>query len=502
MPSNVFNFQYGPVSKFLNGWGVRTTNKEGRDMVFQIGGELPELVLVSIAVQITKKDLFPRDYPGELILPVASQFPGQPATVVFNTLELMSVFKTLTPGEDGWVEATIDMHAGKSTGTITIGKRSFPCEVSEPLPPVRLSGYNEKYGVEFDVKKKLLAFLVPDKGLRVVIRTQSDLCRTCQGDGTVNETPCPKCQGTGKSGEPAFQIGEYVVLRKMFQPEFELAETDPTEVYAVETKEKEPGVSKRKARAAAAAAMVENGTAEPVVSEVPPVAVIGAGAPPLTVPPEEACLACGGKGVSTKGGPCVPCAGTGKRPSLKPVEAFAEAPASATVTNSATVVLVEPASKPDVSAAPALVLVPPTTVPSVVIPPPAITEIGAPQTAAAEAEAAKAESTRKRRSSDEVRIEKLEAAKALLREDGWKVEPVEETTDDPDKRLTFHLQKAVGSLQSALDAVEARKKQPPKPVGAVMPKIGEEQARTLKAIPSLVPSLQPLVEWILSQPRE
>ena len=25
MPSNVFNFQYGPVSKFLNGWGVRTT---------------------------------------------------------------------------------------------------------------------------------------------------------------------------------------------------------------------------------------------------------------------------------------------------------------------------------------------------------------------------------------------------------------------------------------------------------------------------------------------
>ncbi len=493
MPSNVFNFQYGPVSKFLNGWGVRTTNKEGRDMVFQIGGELPELVLVSIAVQITKKDLFPRDYPGELILPVASQFPGQPATVVFNTLELMSVFKTLTPGEDGWVEATIDMHAGKSTGTITIGKRSFPCEVSEPLPPVRLSGYNEKYGVEFDVKKKLLAFLVPDKGLRVVIRTQSDLCRTCQGDGTVNEAPCPKCQGTGKSGEPAFQIGEYVVLRKMFQPEFELAETDPTEVYAVETKEKEPGVSKRKARAAAAAAMVENGTAEPVVSEVPPGAAIGAEVPPLTVPPEEACLACGGKGVSTKGGPCVPCAGTGKRPSLKSVEAPAAVITLATVpvaaTSSATnAVLVVPPAELVVPPAPASAVVPPAAAPT--------------NESTAEAEAAKAESTRKRRSSDEVRLEKLEAAKALLREAGWKVEPVEETTDDPDKRLTFHLQKAVGSLQSALDAVEARKKQPPKPVGAVMPKIGEEQARTLKAIPSLVPSLQPLVEWILGQPRE
>ena len=489
MPSNVFNFQYGPVSKFLNGWGVRTTNKEGRDMVFQIGGELPELVLVSIAVQITKKDLFPRDYPGELILPVASQFPGQPATVVFNTLELMSVFKALTPGEDGWVEAAIDMHAGKRTGTITIGKRSFPCEVSEPLPPVRLPGYNEKYGVEFDTKKKLLAFLVPDKGLRVVIRTQSDLCRACQGDGNVNEVPCPKCQGTGKSGEPAFQIGEYVVLRKMFQPEFELEAADPTEVYAIETKEKEPGVSKRKARAAAAAAMVENGTAEPVVNEVPPGAAIGAEVPP-PVTPKEACLACGGLRTSSKGGPCVPCGGTGKRSimsNLEPIDAPVEAPVAVTTSSATTAALMMP---------PADLVVPPAPAPAVI--PPAAAPFGE---SAAEAEAAKAESTRKRRSSDEVRFEKLEAAKALLREAGWKVEPAAVTADNPDELLTYHLQKAVGSLQSALDALEARKKQP-QPVGVVMPKIGEEQARTLKAIPSLVPDLQPLVEWILSQPRE
>ena len=108
----------------------------------------------------------------------------------------------------------------------------------------------------------------------------------------------------------------------------------------------------------------------------------------------------------------------------------------------------------------------------------------------------------KRRSSDEVRFEKLEAAKALLREAGWKVEPAAVTADNPDELLTYHLQKAVGSLQLALDALEARKKQPPQSVRDTMPKITEEQARALKVIPSLVPDLQPLVEWILSQPRE
>ena len=442
MAGNVFNFQYGPIAKFLNKWGKRKT-AEGRDMCFQTGGDTPGFILASIAVNITNSELSDNDFKGELILPVASEFIGAPATVIFNTLALMAVLPDAKPGPDGWVQATIDMHAGKSTGTITIGKKVFPCEESTALPPPKLEGFSQKYDVEFDLKRKLLAFQVPDQGFRAVIETQSD-----------------------------FQVGEYVGLRKMFETSFATVPVDPKEVYAVETP-KENRVSKRKERQAAAAAMIEDNGAEgadiePVTQDVP--AVTDAKATPeggvelehgtveVVVPPADACKACEGKKVNSHNQPCAACGGTGK---TRPAEPTTEVTAT------------KPAEKaPEVT------------------PPAAETP------------------ERKRRKSDEVKAEKLEAAKALLTAEGWKIAPPQ-----PGEGATtlegciYHLRVAVGSLElltEGLEKMEADEKagllqsmQQPQ-----MPPLTDEQADALKAVGALVPGLMPLVRWVLGQMEE
>ena len=443
MAGNVFNFQYGPVAKFLNKWGKRKNN-EGRDMCFQTGGDLPGFILASIAVNITNSELSDNDFKGELILPVASEFIGAPATVIFNTLALMAVLPDAKPGPDGWVQATIDMHAGKPTGTITIGKKVFPCEESTALPLPKLEGFSQKYDVEFDLKRKLLAFQVPDQGFRAVIETQSD-----------------------------FQVGEYVGLRKMFETSFATVPLDPKEVYAVETP-KESRVNKRKERQAAAAAMIEDNGAEgtdiePVTQDVPAVTdvkVTPAGDVELThgtaevaAPPADACKACEGKKVNSHNQPCAACGGTGK---TKPAEPTPE------------VVATKPVEK-------------------------------APEVAPPVAETPE---RKQRRKSDEVKAEKLEAAKALLTAEGWKIAPPQ-----PGEGATtlegaiYHLRVAIGSLELLGEGLEKMEtdekagllqsmKQPP------MPKLTAENAGALKEVGTLVPGLMPLVRWVLGQMEE
>jgi len=520
-----FDFQRGPVHALLNKWGERK-NGAGRDMTIQLGGEIPEVVPFSIAVHITNEELFPRDYSAELILPVASRSIGAPLTVTVNTLDMQEQLHRNMPAEDGWVEASVFMPSDGTRGTLTLdgGQTAFGCDRSSPLPPARLAGYHERYGVEYDLASNLFAFLAPQQGFRVVIRTQAHLCKKCEGGGTVRElptdphskrVPCPACQGSGKSGAPPFQVGEYLALRQMFQQEFTLPVTNLQEVYTAAA----AGGDKlrRRARAAIATTMLDN---EPPAPGVEP--VLGpelVESPPPAAEKKNVCLACGGKGTSSRGNPCMPCGGTGQRAPAEPLPAPAVADASvgkpaeppATSVPIATpqppseglmtmpsplagisLEASEPKAEGTVPAAP-----PPTTPPPST-PPPAVE--GTEGAAAAASESGR----RKRRASAEVQAARIESARQALRDAGWSCTPPQDKAEPTlAGRVACLVQQMTDVLANATllqqSCAEEQEAPPPPPTLSVT----KEQAEKLDKLRELVdPSLQPVFAWILALPQQ